>query len=219
MVSNERMQELKGVLYSAVIADILDAMGVKHPTCMRGDIRPADPDAVIFGRAFTVLATDVYEVQPEPYKLELEAVDGVRAGEVLVATTNGSTASGFWGELLSTCAKRNGCVGAIIDGCARDAKKIMEIGFPLFVRGYSPYDSNGRTDVIAIRVPIMCGDVPVNQGDLIFADFDGVVVIPSEIADEVVEKALAKVQAEDTVRDELGEGVTATEVFGKYGVL
>ena len=202
MISNEKMKELKDVLYSAVIADVMDKMGVKLPTCMRNNIRGIEPSTKIFGRAFTVLAADVYEEQPEPYKLELEAVDAIGPGEVMVATTNGSTSSGFWGELLSTCAKRNGSVGAIIDGCTRDAKKIMELGYPLFVRGYCPYDSNGRTDVIAYKVPIMCGDVLVNQGDLVFADFDGVVVVPKDIADEVIEKALQKVQAENIVRDD-----------------
>lgn len=210
--------QMKEKLYSAVICDILDSLGYRKQA-MNHTIRPLMEDWVAVGRAFTVLASDIFEVPAEPYKLELEAVDSIKKGDLMVATTNGSVSCGFWGELLSTAVAGRGSNGAIIDGLTRDSHKIMSMGFPLFVRGMSPYDSKGRTEVIGYQVPIVCGGVLVNPGDIVFADLDGIVVIPHELEEEVITKALEKVSGEDTVREELKAGATAREVFKKYGIL
>ena len=205
-------------LYSAVIADILDDLGYPHQALDVG-IRPVGRSLPVLGTAFTVLATDVYEVPEKPYKKELEAVDKLSEGDVLVATTNGSKSSGFWGELLSTVALGRGATGAVIDGLTRDSARIMELGFPLFARGYSPLDSKGRTDVIAYDVPIECGGIEVRPGDLVFGDHDGVVIVPHQIVRETIDKAVEKVSSEDEVRQALENGMSAVEAYDKYGVL
>jgi 4-hydroxy-4-methyl-2-oxoglutarate aldolase len=218
MIKIEEFDKLEKELYSAVIADILDDFGVRN-NVMHYSINPVTPSMVVMGRAFTILATDIYQEPEKPYELEIEAVDNTSKGEVIVATTNGSTSSGFWGELLTTGAKGHGCRGAIIDGLTRDQNKIIEMDFPLFVKGTSPYDSKGRTDVIAYQVPIVCGNVLVKPGDIIYADVDGISVIPQEIEDEVIKKALEKVSGENKVREELLSGVSVREVFNKYHIL
>ena len=149
---SEMYEAMKEKLFSAVIADALDACGYRDQI-LRHDIRPLFPDAVVVGRALTVLSVDVYEIPDEPYKLELEAVDALKAGDVLVAQTNGTTRSSLWGELLSTAAEARGARGAVIDGFTRDSQAIADMGFPLFVRGIAPYDSKGRSDVIAYNTP------------------------------------------------------------------
>jgi len=211
-------QELKEKLYSAVICDILDELGYRKQA-MNHTIKPLVEDWVVCGRAFTVLATDIYEIPAEPYKLELEAVDSLSEGDLLVATTNGSVSCGFWGELLSTAVVGRKGVGAVIDGLTRDSRKIVKMGFPVFVRGTSSYDSKGRTEVIAYQVPIVCGEVLVNPGDLVFGDYDGVVVVPQQLEEQVITKALEKVSGENRVREELRAGVSAKEVFRRYGIL
>jgi len=218
MIKIEEFDELQKKLYSAVIADILDDFGVRN-NVMHYSINPVTPNMAVMGRAFTILATDVYQQPEKPYELEIEAIDNTGKGDVIVATTNKSTSSGFWGELLSTGAKGHGCRGVIIDGLTRDQKKIIEMGFPLFVRGSSPYDSKGRTNVIAYQVPIVCGNVLVKPGDIIFADVDGIVAIPQDIEDEVIKKALEKVHGENKVREELLAGISVKEVFNKYHIL
>lgn len=218
MIKIEEFDKLEKELYSAVIADILDGLGVRN-NAMHYSINPVTQSMAVMGRAFTILATDVYQEPKKPYELEIEAVDNTSKGEVIVATTNGSISSGFWGELLTTGAKGHGCRGAIIDGLTRDQKMIIEMDFPLFVRGSSPYDSKGRTEVIAYQVPIVCGNVLVKPGDIIFADIDGIVVIPQDIEDEVIKKALEKVQGENKVREELLAGISVKEVFNKYHIL
>ncbi len=210
--------EMREKLYSAVIVDVLDTLGYRNQA-MRGDIRPLDQQDIVVGRAFTVLATDVYEIPAHPYKMELEACDHLKKDDVLVATTNGSTASGFWGELLSTVCMVRGANGAIIDGPTRDTRKIRNMDFTVFARGMNPLDSKGRTDVIAYDVPILCGGVQVKTGDIIFGDYDGIAVIPQEVEEEALKMAFEKVSAENVVRDEVLRGVSATEVYEKYHIL
>lgn len=205
-------------LFSAVIADALDTIGARNQI-LRHDIRPIYKEAVLVGRAKTVLSVDVYDIPEEPYKMELKAVDSLESDQVLVVQTNGSTRSSFWGELLSTAARVRGARGAVIDGFTRDTLAIIEMKFPVFVRGIAPYDSNGRSDVIAYDVPIQCGDVTVNPGDIIFGDYDGLVVIPRDIESQVIDIALEKARGEKLVKQALEDGMSVTEAFEKYGIL
>lgn len=220
MITINRMEELRNLLFSAVLADILDELGIRN-SALEDRIRPLSPNMKVMGRAFTILAVEVCEQPKDPYKLELAAVDNLKKGDVVVAKINGSISSpcGFWGELLSTAALGHGCLGAVIDGHTRDAQKIIKMNFPIFIRGFSPYDSKGRIDVIAYQIPIKSGDAIINPGDIIFADLDGIVCIPQKLEDVVVEKALKKINYENIVRQELLRGMSAQEVFDKYHIL
>jgi len=166
-----------------------------------------------------VLCVDVYEIPDEPYQQEIAAVDSLKQNDVLVCSTNGSTRICFWGELLSTAARARGARGAVIDGFIRDAKQILAMGFPIFTTGLSPVDSNGRGDVVAYNVPIECGGVKVNPGDIVFGDADGVVVIPQMVETVVISAALEKVSGENRTRDALLAGATLREVYDKFGIL
>jgi len=192
-------------LNSSVISDILDDMGYRNNVFEYG-IRPLQDSCKVFGKAFTVLASDVYDTSPDLLKLELECVDWIGFGEVMVITTNRSRACGFWGELLTTKAIQNGCAGAVIDGFTRDALRIKEMEFPLFVTGVRSSTSIGRTAVTAYQVPICISGVMVMPGDYIFGDYDGIVVIPQAIAEEVFEACLGKIEREDYTRQQLLQG-------------
>ena len=205
-------------LYAAVISDALDAAGFREQV-MRHTIRPLLPETVVVGRAMPVLCFDVYEIPDEPYQQEIAAVDSLKQDDVLVCSTNGSTRICFWGELLSTAARARGARGAVIEGFIRDVRKIMQMQFPIFTTGITPVDSNGRGEVVAYNVPIECGGVPVNPGDIVFGDADGVLVIPQSVETQVIEVALEKVSAENHTRDALREGTTLREVYDKFGIL
>ena len=205
-------------LYAAVISDALDAAGFREQA-LSHTIRPLLPETIVVGRAMPVLCLDVYEIPDEPYQQEIAAVDSLKQDDVLICSTNGSTRICFWGELLSTAAQVRGARGAVIDGFIRDIRKIVEMRFPIFTTGISPVDSNGRGDVVAYNVPIECGGVTVNPGDIVFGDADGVVIIPQSIEKTVVEAALEKVRGENRTREALREGATLREVYDKYGIL
>lgn len=205
-------------LYAAVISDALDAAGFREQA-LQHTIRPLLPETVVVGRAMPVLCLDVYEIPDEPYQQEIAAVDSLKQDDVLICSTNGSTRICFWGELLSTAAQARGARGAVIDGFIRDVRKIMAMRFPIFTTGISPVDSNGRGDVVAYNVPIECGGVLVNPGDIVFGDADGVIVIPQAVETEIIAAALEKVSGENRTRDALREGATLKEVYDKYGIL
>lgn len=218
MNDNELFDLMCEKLYTAVVSDTLDEMGHRNQV-MRENIVPLSLDWIVAGRAKTILAVDVHHIPENPYEKEIAAVDSVKPGEIVVGCTNESKQNGLWGELLSTASKARGARGAIVDGLIRDTKKILELDFPVFATGTKPVDSKGRGLVIDYDVPVVCGGVLVYPGDVIFADRDGVVCIPQNLVQEVVEIALDKATRENHTRDELLVGKTLREVYDKYGVL
>ncbi|MBV7337397.1 RraA family protein [Chloroflexi bacterium TSY] len=205
-------------LYSAVLCDALDQVGFREQA-MRANIRPIDPDALVVGRALTMQSVDLYEPVENAYEHEIAAVDSLKPGDVMVASTHESTRTCLWGELLSTAAVARGAQGAVIDGYTRDVRLIQKMNFPIFSTGMYPVDSAGRGIVIDYNCTINCGGVIVHPGDIVFGDFDGVIVIPADAAREVIERAVEKVNGENITREELRNGATLREVYDKYGVL
>lgn len=205
-------------LYTAVVSDSLDQLGVRNQA-MREYIRPLYPACKVAGWARTISCSDLYHIPADPYALEIEAVDSLLPGEIAVVGTQKSLRNAPWGELLSTATKARGARGAVIDGLVRDVQKIEELGLPVFATGIKPVDSMGRGWVTAYNVPVECGEVLVHPGDFVFADYDGVVVVPHAMVAEVIALAADKVRREDSSRQELMNGAYLRDVFQKYGVL
>jgi 4-hydroxy-4-methyl-2-oxoglutarate aldolase len=204
--------------YSAVISDALDSVGLRRQS------PPVDLVAMtgiprLAGRCKTTLWADMAHPDPKPYDLELQALDDCKPGDVFIAAAGGSLRSGIWGELLTTAAKNGGCLGALIDGAVRDIDKIAAMKFPVFARGRSIYDSLNRQRVIDVDVPVDIGGVTFSPGDLVFADADGVVVVPRQVEEEVLQRAWQKIHAESAVRDAIRGGMKAVAAYKKYGVL
>ena len=137
----------------------------------------------------------------------------------MVCAAAGSMHSALWGELLSTAAKNGGCVGAIVDGATRDIAKIRPMNFPVFARGTSVYDSLNRQRAIDLDITVEIGGVKFAPGDLVFADLDGIVVVPQEVEAEVIQRAWDKVHTENRIRDAIRGGMKATTAFETFGVL
>lgn len=205
-------------LHVAVVSDCLDKVGIRH-NVMAPHIRPLYREARIAGYAATVHAVPVDGPPEDPtqwYRGELQAVDAMQAGDVMVVSTcNGS----YWGELLATASRYRGARGIVADAYTRDTLALIEMAFPTFVAGISAADSLGRIDVDEVGQPIECGGVQVESGDLILADHDGVVVVPAAAAEQVIELAEEKVAGEDTVREKLAQGMPAWEAFQAYGII
>jgi len=205
-------------LYTAVVSDSLDQIGMRSQA-MREYLRPLFPTCKFAGWARTIACSDVYHISDDPYDLEIEAMDSILPGEVVVVSTQQSRRNAPWGELLSTAAKARQARGAVIDGLVRDVKKIEELGFPVLAAGIKPVDSIGRGIVTGYNVAVECGEVLVNPGDFVFADYDGVVVVPRDQTLEVLALAQDKVERENKSRDELARGAYLRDVFNRYGVL
>ena len=207
-------------LYVPAVCDILDDLGL-HQQAMHHRLRPLDPaNCTIVGRArtFRWMETD-YVVEEDPYGLEIDGMDSLKPGDVVVHSTDAGLTNAPWGELMSTLAQRNGSPGCICDSLIRDCRRIMKMRYPVFHAGIRPLDSKGRGRVMAIDVPVKCGEVLVRPGELVFADFDGVVVIPRQVEQEVLRRAQEKAGKETSTRRELLAGRTLRDVFNEYRVL
>lgn len=208
-------------LSAAVLSDVMDALGLMNQA-MQPFVRPLDENLVLAGRARTGLYMLAYEVREgeNPYEVEIALVDDLKPGDVPVLACNGPTQRiAPWGELLSTAAQARGAAGCITDGRVRDVRQIREMRFPVFHGGIGPLDTKGRARMVQRDVPVECAGVKVRDGDIVFGDVDGVVVIPQERAAEVLAKAKEKVAGEGRTRDELRQGRLLREVFKKYRIL
>ncbi len=217
------MSEIREHLYCAVVCDALDQVGLRNQSPRI--VLPLQTSAehltnqLLVGRCRTTLWADMFHEDPNPYELELQAVDACEPDDVLIAAAGGSMRSGIWGELLTTAAKNRGAIGAIVDGAVRDVDKICPMQFPVYARGRCLYDSLHRQRVIDNDVEVQIDGVTFASGDLVFADSDGIVVVPQRVEAEVLKRAFDKVHGENQVRDAIRSGLGAVETFKKFGIL
>ena len=206
----------------AALCDILDTLGHRHQA-MHQRLRPLLPDirsCGFVGRARTARWMDTdYVVEEDPYGTEIAFVDSLRPGDVAVHSTDYAGTNAPWGELMSTIAQRNGAVGCVCDSQVRDCVRIIALGFPVYYAGIRPLDSLGRARIMACDVTVRCGEVLVHPGELVCADYDGIVVVPKGVEDLALRLAQEKVGQETLSRRDLMAGKTLREVYDTYHVL
>src|SRR4029079_6699871 len=212
-LSAARLEQIRTTLYVSVVSDVLDGLGWMEQA-MSPRLRPLDDSAPLLGYARTGSYQEVYEVAAgeNPFELENALVDHLKPGEVPVLGCGSSGRIAPWGELLSTAAVARGATGCVTDGLVRDIRAIRAMRFPVFHGGIGPLDTKGRGKLNAFDTLIMCGGVRVKSGDLIFGDADGVIVIPNEIQEEAIAKAVEKVTAENLTRQSLAAGAKLKDI-------
>lgn len=214
---SERFELVRRTLYTPVLGDVLDALGRAHQFLSAG-IRPLLPTMAVVGRAMPVLIGDVFGPSGTPFGRLTEAVDSLQPGDVYLAR-RGRAECAAWGEILTAAARARGAQGAVIDGYHRDTNMVLEQNFPVFSRGNYGQDSGVRAHVLDYGVTVEVDGVVVNPRDLVVGDRDGVLVVPADLEDEVIERALTKASAENVVRQAIETGMSTTEAFATYGVL
>ena len=213
--------ELRRLLYTPVLSDVLDSFGLMHQA-LRPFVRPLDELLVLLGRVRTgrYEATDTVPPGHNPYALEMDLIDGLHPGEVPVLACGGPTDwIAPWGELLSTAARARGAAGCVTDGLVRDVARIRAMRFPVFHGGIGPLDTKGRAEMVEKDTVIDIAGVRVASGDWVLGDVDGVVFVPADKAEAVFHAALDKIAAEDTTRAELEAGELLRAVYARHGVL
>lgn len=176
-------------------------------------IQPLDRKFTMTGRAMTV------RCHPGDNLTIHKAICLAKPGDVLVIDCAGYVDAGCFGEMFAISCRRRGVEGVVIDGACRDKNALIEMNFPVYSRAVCP---NGTTKEILgeINVPVICGGLRVEPGDIITADCDGVVVIEQEKAEAVLEKSKKKLNFEETVLGpQLAEGKTTVELMGLAGKL
>ncbi|MDE0709215.1 MAG: RraA family protein, partial [bacterium] len=186
-------------------------------------LRPLFPEQRIAGLAHTVQGAPIQpwlgrEPGIERITSYLQVFEDLTPDSVLVSVTP-DTHVGHLGELCCNSALRHGCVGAILDGNLRDIEGIRDIGFQVFYRDLSPLNAIGRWEMVASQVPVTIGDVTVHPGDVILAEFDGILVIPRDDAERVLERAEEIEGAEKLVREEMREGESPLASLDRHGYI
>ena len=221
---------IKHELFSAVIGDVMDKMGLQRQF-LPPSIQPLAMDMLAVGRAMPVLEADYLDsaldggadgsrnpLSAQPFGLMIEALDDLKPHEIYLAT-GGSPRYACWGELMSTRAIRCGAAGAVIHGYSRDTRGILALGFPTFSLGRYAQDQGPRGKVLDFRLTVEIEGVRIEPGDIVFADLDGVCVVPRKAEQEVFAAAFEKVRKETAVRSALEGGMTVRDAFTKFGVL
>ncbi|TZF85841.1 RraA family protein (plasmid) [Pedobacter sp. BS3] len=211
-------------LYTAVVGDIMDKIGLMHQF-LSPEIRPLRNDMFVVGRAMTVLEADVTSnesshnaVLNKPFGLMLEALDDLKQNEVYVCA-GASPTYALWGELMAARAQTLGAAGAVVDGYLRDTRGILALNFPSFSYGSYAQDQAPRGKVIGFRTPIQMNGVLIHPGDIVMGDIDGVCVVPQHAVTEVFRLAIEKARGEKMVHKKIQEGMSAAEAFKKYGIM
>jgi regulator of RNase E activity RraA len=212
-------------LDSAVVSDSLDRLGYRKQV-MAPRIRALWPEARSVGYASTVLALPTSEEvtggggdsarRDNGYGPYFAAIEALGPGDVMVVSTIGNC---FWGELVSVAARSQGARGVVIDGFTRDSRTIISMGFPTFVAGVHVADVLGRVEVVDLGGEIEAGGVKLQQRDLVIADRDGVVVIPTGVAQDAIALAEKMLRDEDIIRAKLGEGMSTSAAFRVAGYI
>jgi regulator of RNase E activity RraA len=206
-------------IYTAALADILDARGLHAQTlppairALEGGLRVAGPAYTVKGAPAENLTEGAYD---DAIRRVLTMLGDVTPGHVAVYACDQDVAAHL-GELSVTSLKARGVAGCVLDGGCRDVGFIRDEGFPVFCRFVTPEDSSWRWKLDATQVPITIGAVRIEPGDWIVGDEDGVVVVPSAIAEEVLLEAEAKAATESEIRAAVREGMPPLEAYERYG--
>ncbi len=203
-------------LYTAAVADVLDALGLGRQT-LPPAIGPLRPGMRLEGTVFAVEGRSHpgHEYETSIRRI-LQVLGDVPAGHVPVYATADETCAQF-GELSATALAAKGCPGVVTDGGTRDVEFIERQGFPVFCRHTTPLDSVPRWEVVAWGEEVEIGGVRVTTGDWVLGDADGVVIVPAARRDEVVARAREVVSAENDVREAVRDGITPLEAYERFG--
>lgn len=187
------------------VATLHEAAG--RAGALPASIKPVDPDFRVCGRA--------YPLQCLPgHNLRLHhALLTAAPGDVLVADVGEGMEYGYWGEILSAAAKAKGLGGLVIHGCVRDRVELTQSGFPVFATGLC-VRGTGKTPGGSVGEPVRVGDVQVAPGDLVVGDVDGVIVLPAQSTEQVVQAAGAREAAEAEILARIARGEDTVTIYG-----
>lgn len=195
---------------SPTISDAMDRIGIEG-ACL--GIKPLDRSFRICGQAFTLK----YEAVGTVKGTVGDFIDDVKPGQVVVIDNSGRLNCTVWGDILTTMGSMKKIGGTVIDGVCRDTDHSLQLHYPIFSKDHYMRTGKDRVQLEAINVPVTLSNIRVNPGDIIFGDADGVLVIPQEKAEKVLEYASHIEEAETQIRNAIKSGMRLDEARKKFG--
>ncbi len=202
--------------YTGAVYDVLRAMGLNNQA-LPSSIRPLDPSKKLAGKVFTMSGHRDEKLDAHQTLLHWTAfLSKAPADSVVICQPNDSTLA-HMGELSAETLQFRKVRGYIVDGGCRDSEFILEIGFRVFCRYYTPVDVVGKWVADKFNEPIEIGGVAIHAGDFVLADRDGAVIIPSAHVEAVVSKTEEVMKTENLVRKAILQGMDPQEAYLKWG--
>lgn len=205
-------------LYASAVHDVLRAMG-RHDVVLPRRIRPLDASRKLAGPVWTCSGRlDQTQSAHDTLLGWTTLLSRAPADHVVVCQPNNDTIA-LMGELSAETLKNKGVLGYVVDGGCRDTDFILGLGFPVFHTFFTPSDVVGRwvPDIERFGQPVTLGSVTVCSGDYLIGDRDGVIVIPRDIAAEVVARTEQVAATENEVRSAIRGGMDPVEAYLKHG--
>ena len=201
--------------FTAAVNDALRENMLTRQTLPSG-IMPLRDHQRVAGFAFTIKGAKNLELRNEMAQ-RAEMLDSLKENSFVVWDTSNDDESTQWGECMTMAAQRKKVRGAAVDGGVRDTDKVLELGFPLWVRYRNSNGMLGRFRISAWQTQIRIGDVFIQPGDLIFGDIDGVIVVPREICVPILIRSEEIANGESQLKKWIKEGMSATEIVKRGG--
>ena len=202
-------------LYTGAISDVLREHALLDQA-LPGHIKPLRPERTVAGLAFTVKSAPNVKITGE-MTFRTQMISELPGDTIVVWDASGDEKATMWGGVMTATAVGLGVKGAVIDGGIRDTHQILEKDFPVFYKHRIPNGSLGRCLITHYQLPIQIGDVVIKPGDVVLGDIDGVVVVPRDIAFEVLVRAEEIKANEKKIFGWVAEGKTVREITEKGG--
>jgi 4-hydroxy-4-methyl-2-oxoglutarate aldolase len=209
------IDQLSGA-YVGAVYDVLRELGIGHCTLPK-EISGLLPDATLIGPAFTVSGQRVTLSAHETLLQWTGFLSKAPAGSVVVCQPNDHELA-HMGELSAETLFKRGVRGYLVDGGSRDTAYVRRIGFPVFCRYQTPADIVGRWTPTAFAEPVQIGHVTIREGDFVFADLDGGLVIPRGRVAEVARRVSEVVNTENKVRKAILSGADPQQAYLTHGL-
>jgi 4-hydroxy-4-methyl-2-oxoglutarate aldolase len=193
------------------VSDAMDRLGLSGAVL---GIRPMWPCPRIAGEVITVRLRRAEPGDHSPRHLGTAAIEAGGPGQVIVIEHHDREDAAGWGGILSLAARLKGVEGVVVDGTCRDVDDSRDAGFPVYARAATPMTARGRVIEASMGEPIRVGDLHVNPGDLVIADWSGVVFVPSDRASEVVSVGEELMAREAAMAEAVRAGRSVIEVMG-----
>jgi 4-hydroxy-4-methyl-2-oxoglutarate aldolase len=207
-------------MYVPAVSDAMYELGLPEPV-LPSELRALHPDKSFVGIAFTLEGVEIvpavsWDEGKKRIASYLQVFEKLTPNSVIVSKNTGNFV-GHFGELTGNSAMKHGCVGVVLDGNLRDTAGLREIGLQVYYRDVNPRSGMGRWEMTSFQQPVTIGEVTVHPGDLVIADFDGILVVPQADIPAVLKRAEEIVGIESNVRDDMRRGMSPLEGLAKHG--